>query len=264
MNQSFYDEFSRDYDRFVNWKSRLAAEIPFIEKQINPIKTGKQRKPAILDAACGSGMHAIELARKGFSACGADISPKMIKLADLNARASGVNVLFKEAFLGNLSYEFNQAPDFPFDMIICMGNSLPHLLTKELLQSALIDMAACLSPRGQLILQHRNFDAILKKRERWFKPQSYKEKNEEWIFIRFYDFDADGLITFNILRLHHLQNNEWQQDILSTRLYPLKQDFLVDLLQDCGFSNIRCFGQMDEIAFNPNSSENLVITARKV
>jgi len=26
-----YDPFSADYDRFVNWKERLAYELPFIE-----------------------------------------------------------------------------------------------------------------------------------------------------------------------------------------------------------------------------------------
>ena len=26
----FYDPFSADYDRFVNWEGRLAYELPFI------------------------------------------------------------------------------------------------------------------------------------------------------------------------------------------------------------------------------------------
>jgi hypothetical protein len=29
-----YDDFSTDYDRFVDWNGRLAAEMPFIEGQL--------------------------------------------------------------------------------------------------------------------------------------------------------------------------------------------------------------------------------------
>ena len=47
-----YDTFSTDYDRFVNWPSRLAAELPFIESQLEA--AGARR---VLDAACGTGQH---------------------------------------------------------------------------------------------------------------------------------------------------------------------------------------------------------------
>ena len=29
-----YDEFSADYDRFVDWPARLVIELPFIEQQL--------------------------------------------------------------------------------------------------------------------------------------------------------------------------------------------------------------------------------------
>jgi ubiquinone/menaquinone biosynthesis C-methylase UbiE len=62
MNKEIYDDFSRDYDRFVNWPARLAVEMPFIEKQFRLAEEQLQRKPKVLDTACGSGMHAIALA----------------------------------------------------------------------------------------------------------------------------------------------------------------------------------------------------------
>jgi hypothetical protein len=32
MKKEAYDDFSGDYDRFVNWEERLSAEIPFLLK----------------------------------------------------------------------------------------------------------------------------------------------------------------------------------------------------------------------------------------
>lgn len=32
--RAMYDEFSSDYDRFVNWPGRLAVEMPFVEAQL--------------------------------------------------------------------------------------------------------------------------------------------------------------------------------------------------------------------------------------
>ncbi len=64
-----YDPFIADYDRFVNWKERLAYELPFIEQQLT---TSGAR--CILDTACGAGMHAIALAQRGYDVTGADLS----------------------------------------------------------------------------------------------------------------------------------------------------------------------------------------------
>ena len=32
-----YEDFSSDYDRFVDWQGRLAAELPFIEQQLQAV-----------------------------------------------------------------------------------------------------------------------------------------------------------------------------------------------------------------------------------
>ena len=71
----FYDNFSPDYDRFVSWSGRLAIEMPFLEQKLR--ETGARR---VLDAACGTGMHAIALAQVGFETAGADLSAGMISV----------------------------------------------------------------------------------------------------------------------------------------------------------------------------------------
>ncbi|MFF3573414.1 class I SAM-dependent methyltransferase [Nocardia jiangxiensis] len=47
-----------------------------------------------LDLGCGTGRHAIELARRGWQVTGVDIVPKAIRLATRRARAAGVDARF--------------------------------------------------------------------------------------------------------------------------------------------------------------------------
>lgn len=249
-----YDAFSTDYDRFVNWPGRLAVEIPFLESQLK-----KARVKRVLDAACGTGMHAIALAKLGFEAAGADVSHGMIERARSNAQASGLKIQFAEAGFGELRRIFGAQV---FEAVICLGNSLPHLLTPESLSATLVDFADCLKPGGLVLFQNRNFDAVMQKRERWMEPQSAKEGQTEWLFLRFYDFDADGLLTFHVVILRRDGAGAWSQSDMATRLRPLLLEDMKSTLEATGFESIACFGDMTGAPFDAQTSGNLVVIAR--
>jgi SAM-dependent methyltransferase len=255
-----YDDFSTDYDHFVDWPARLAAELPFIERMVaqavRPPDREADRPPCVLDAACGTGMHAVALARQGWRVAGADTSPGMIARARENAQVAGVEVRFDVAGFGELSTRFGGG----FDGLLCLGNSLPHILTPQALHAALADFAACLRPGGVLLVQNLNYDRILARRERWMEPQTHREGETEWLFLRFYDFDPDGLLTFHVVRLRRA-GGPWEQQVLSARLRPLRQAELTDALKEAGFSDIALYGDMQSSPFDPDRSPNLVIGA---
>ena len=166
---SLYDQFSANYDRFVNWQGRLAFEMPLLVRLLQPLQISVQAV-RVLDAACGTGMHAIELTRRGFSASGADLSAGMIDQARSNAVTAGLDIRFEAAGFGKLADTFGAASQ---DAVLCLGNSLPHALTTADRRAALTDFAACLRPGGILVIQNRNFDKVLASRERWMEPQSF-------------------------------------------------------------------------------------------
>jgi SAM-dependent methyltransferase len=248
-----YDQFSDDYDRFVNWEARLATEFPFIEDHLRSVRARK-----VLDAACGTGAHAIGLARKGFQVVGADLSEGMIQRARANAVAQGVDVGFVAAGFGDLRGQVGAG----FDALLCLGNSLPHILTPGELLIALVDFAACLRAGGLLLVQNRNFDAVLAQRERWMEPQSSIDGADERLFLRFYDFRSDGRLGFNVVTLRRHDAGEWAQTVVSTQLWPLRRDELGAALSEAGFGVIECYGDMKGEAFQPDTSPNLVVTAR--
>ncbi|MDY6874758.1 MAG: methyltransferase domain-containing protein [Chloroflexota bacterium] len=249
-----YEDFSSDYDRFVNWPGRLAVELPFIEHQL--LMGGAHR---VLDAACGTGMHTIALAQRGYVAVGADLSAGMIERARANAITAGIPVQFEVSGFGELSAQFGTG----FDALLCLGNSLPHLLTSKDLAVTLADFAACLRPDGLLLIQNRNFDAVLAHRQRWMELQTHREGDAEWLFLRFYDFEPDGTLTFNLMTLRREGVNKWSQHVAATRLWPLRQEELTTALVQTGFGDIVRYGDLSGAPFDSESSGNLVVTARQ-
>jgi glycine/sarcosine N-methyltransferase len=253
-----YDQFSEDYDRFVNWKARLALEIPFLTSELSTLERETGEKVSVLDAACGTGHHAIALAAQGFQCAGADYSGKMIEIARKNRQSANQQVLFKQAGFGQLRDAFGCQS---FDGLICLGNSLPHVLDEPSMIETLADFKAVLRSGGKLIIQNRNFDSVTKDQNRWMDPQIYRKGDKTWIFIRFYDFDEDGLITFNILILSSQGGDNFDQQVISTRLWPVKNEKLVQMLELAEFVDIHAYGDLQGSPFSIESSGNLVITA---
>ena len=246
-----YDALASDYDRFVNWEGRLAHELPFLERLF--ADHGVRR---VLDAACGTGHHAIALAERGYEAVGADLSAPMIEQARRNATAAGLDVPFVTAGLGSLA-----ALGQIFDAVLCLGNSLPHLLTDAALAEALADFDAVLQPGGLLVIQNRNFDRVWSQKERFMGPQSYSDGEREWLFVRFYDFH-EQTVTFSMVRLQRAAA-AWAQDVESTELRPLFRDDLAAALAAAGFAPAIFYGGYDGSPFDPAQSNDLIVVAHK-
>lgn len=255
-----YNTFSENYDRFVNWERRLAYEMPFFEKQIRILQTILHRPLDILDTACGTGMHAIALAKAGHRVSAADLFPEMIEKSQQNAHTAGVQVHFESAGLGEMAKTFG---DNQFDLLLCLGNSLPHLTEEHALKASLDDFSSVLHSGGMVFIQNHNFDAIMQRQERWMEPQAYQSDGDEWIFQRFYDFLPNGLIRFNMVTLKRNKDYNWQSDVNSTLLRPQLSSELEHHLLEAGFREIHAYGSMQGESFAPNSSGNLIITATK-
>ncbi len=245
-----YDALATDYDRFVNWQGRLSHELPFFESLFEA--QGVQR---VLDAACGTGHHAIALARRGYQVVGADLSQPMIERARRNAAVLGVDATFVVAGLGELA-----SLGTAFDAALCLGNSLPHLLSGSAVDRALDDFATILRPGGVLVIQNRNFDRVWAEQERFMPPQAHQDSEGEWLFLRFYDFHPET-VTFNMIRLRRTEGG-WTQDVEATELRPIFRDDLAAALESTGFGRLTFYGGYDGSPFDLGQSGDLIAVAR--
>lgn len=255
-----YDKLASIYDYFVNWENRLAYELPFLEQQLRTLGEDPSQL-RVMDTACGTGHHAIALANLGFQVSGSDLFPEMVSLADANAKAAGVRVAFRTAGFGSISESFKQPGEF--EAVLCLGNSLPHVASEADLKNALRDFKELLRPGGLLLLQMRNFDLVMGEKKRWMEPQTVKDGSTEWLFLRFYDFETDGKIQFNILSLHRKANAPWQTQLTSTHLLPIYSEELKVDLALIGFTDVKLYGNLAAEPYAAGKSGDLVVIATK-
>ncbi|HEX5990296.1 MAG TPA: class I SAM-dependent methyltransferase [Solirubrobacterales bacterium] len=82
------------------WTERTEAEVNRALTMLRP--EGGER---ILDLACGTGRHSLELVRRGFSVVGSEISPELIEIARRDAEEQGLEATFIEGDLRELDFE---------------------------------------------------------------------------------------------------------------------------------------------------------------
>lgn len=267
-SQDFYDRQAAIYEVMNDWPTRLSLELPFIRRVLD-----QARAKSVLDVACGSGRHAIELARVGYAATGADISSEMMAQARLNAERANVTVQFEQAGFADVAQFAPQV----FDAVLCLGNSLPHALAEAEQLAALAAMRERLRPGGALILQNLNYDLRWKKRPRFFALNEATVDGKPLLIWRMADYHdpgarvpglaepcpEPGLVTFHIAAFEQDEKREWQVSVKSTLQRPLFASDLTRWLVQAGFRDIALYGGMDASAFNPDSSPDLVIVARQ-
>jgi ubiquinone/menaquinone biosynthesis C-methylase UbiE len=249
--QGFYDGLGGDYDLMVSWPERMAREQSFFARVFD--EGGAHR---VLDAACGTGIHAISFAKSGRECTGADLSPVMVEKARQNARDAGVSVSFVTAGFGGLRGRVEGS----FDAVTCIGNSLPHLLDDESLHGCLADFAELLRPGGLLVIQNRNYDRLLSERQRFMPVSSRLDPEGETLFLRITEYGVDERIEFTVVTLKK-RGGRWSQAAQSTPLRALRQATLQSGLSRAGFSSVRFYGAYDSAPFDAASSGDLVAIA---
>ena len=133
ITQNFYDNLASQYDKlFLDWQSATQEQALILEKIF--LDNGFNKSARILDCACGIGTQAVGLALLGYDITASDISNGEIAEAKKRALKNNVNIHFENADFRNLTKTFSEQ----FDIVIAMDNALPHMLTKNVLETAVI------------------------------------------------------------------------------------------------------------------------------
>jgi 2-polyprenyl-3-methyl-5-hydroxy-6-metoxy-1,4-benzoquinol methylase len=122
------------------------GEVDFIEAEIN-----HNRASRILDIGCGTGRHSVELARRGYSVVGVDLSDSMLAKARAKAQASGVSVEFIQADARHLQYR----NEFDLVIMLCEG-AFPLMQTDEMNFLILQSATNALKDNGKFIFTTLN------------------------------------------------------------------------------------------------------------
>lgn len=256
--ENLFNDFGIEYDRMINWENRLKREEPFFTGLF-----AQYNVRSVLDAACGTGRHALLFAAGDLSVTGVDVSSTMIEQARINAAEKGFPAEFVQAGFGQLAAA---AAGREFDAMVCLGNSLPHIRNTGDMQAALADFRRLLRPGGVLVLQNRNYNKVLTEKSRFMPLNQFQDDTGETLYLRITDFpacDKEGLITFNIVVMHRDAAGKWSSRVHSEELKPWLKEELAVLLGAAGFKDMRYYGDYSGNAYEPGASTDLIIVAEK-
>jgi 2-polyprenyl-3-methyl-5-hydroxy-6-metoxy-1,4-benzoquinol methylase len=200
------------------------SEVDFVEKEIKFDKSA-----TVLDIGCGTGRHAIELAKRGYSVTAVDLSASQLAKARLKARAANVSVQFQKADARYLVYN-NQ---FDVVIMVCEG-AFPLMETDEMNFNILKNASNALNRNGVFVLTTLN----------GLFPLFHSVKD----FINQYgNYDISRVNTFDLMTFRDYSEYEHVDDEGNKKVLKCNERYYVPseiswLLKTVGFSQIDIYG----------------------
>lgn len=203
----------------------LDAAFSRSDRELDVLPLPSKAGSTAVDLGAGFGLHAIPLARRGFTVVALDSYEPLLK--ELAARAGSLPIRTLNA---NLLAFRSHTPE-PVDVIACMGDTLTHLATQSCVESLFGDVAASLSPGGLFLATFRDYvSAPLQGDARFILVRS----DEQRILTCFLEYQ-DTTVTVHDL-LHRREGAAWR---LSASSYPklrLSPEWVVERLSSVGLS----------------------------
>jgi SAM-dependent methyltransferase len=209
----FNDDFLRATPRMTD--QQIGKECDFIEESL-----GVARGAMVLDLACGTGRHAIELVRRGYQVAGYDLSLPMLARAAEEAEERGQTLNFVQGDMRDMVYEEM------FDGIYSWNTSFGYFEEEKNAQ-VIQRVHRALKKGGQFLLDVVNRDFIGRQAPSlvWFEGDGcicMDEMSIDWITSR-----------MRVKRTMMLDDGRTREIEYSVRLYALHE--LGRLLHEHGF-----------------------------
>ena len=246
----FYGEYAWAFDLIIDRPVRKecgAIAAWLTERGVRP---GSR----LLDAGCGTGRYAIELARRGYVVTGVDASAELIAEAarSRGETAPAVSFLVSDILL---------LPASSCEAILCRG-ALDDLLEDGERERAFASFAAALGPDGVLILDVREWAASAdrKSREPLFRKRVPTDRGTlEFRSVTEVDQDNRRLIVSERHTLTDGSHERVSDYVFTMRCWT--RDELLSMLRVASFTDIALYGAYDP-AVGPGSTDRLVAVAR--
>jgi SAM-dependent methyltransferase len=238
--------FSDDYIRTMK-----RIEPKFVRKECNFIeeRLGLEKGAIMLDLACGAGMHAVELASRGYNVVGYDLSLAMLAHAQDEAQERGQKINFLQGDMREMAFEE------AFDGVYSWSTSFGYFDDEKNL-NVLSRIHRALRQGGMLLLDVANRDYICPRQPSlvWFEGEGCVCMDEMHV-----DFFSSRL---RVKRTVMFEDGRSRECDYSIRLYGLHE--LGRMLHDTGFKVVEVTGHMAHpgVFFGSESPRIIVLAER--
>lgn len=242
-------ELSDVFEDLVDWPGRLAGETPFYRRLFEGIGAR-----SLLDVACGTGQHAALLHSWGLRVEAADVSHRMIERARaLFGEPEGLSWRVR-------GYDEPVGSPAPFDVAICVGNSLALAHDTGVAGRAVASMSAAVREGGAVVLHLLNLWRISEGPCLWQKCRRARRPEGDTLLVK--GIHRHGSRAFVELLLVPLERpGERRSTHLS--LIGIEAEELGEMLRRGGARTVECFGGYGGEPYERERSVDLVAVARK-
>lgn len=231
ITQTFYDSLASQYDKlFMDWKATTHEQAVILDRIFRD--NGFDDAASVLDCACGIGTQSIGLAALGYSVIASDISNAELAEAAKRAAENKVSIRFEHADFCALSHTFSET----FDIIICMDNALPHMLSHDALAAAIASITGRMKKDGIFVASIRDYDALLLQKPPYSPPYIHKTADGQRVSFQTWTWEDDRykLIQYIIDDGEALQVSKFECEYRAT---PRAE--ITDLLLASGCSEVK-------------------------
>jgi SAM-dependent methyltransferase len=192
------------------------------EAELDSLRLTPRSTAVAVDLGAGFGMHSIPLARRGFSVIAVDSSAELLR--ELRAYAGALPIRAIEADL--LGFPDHLAGSA--EVILCMGDTLTHLSSKQEIESLFSKAASALVPGGVFVLTFRDYTTPLTRERRFIHVRSDADR----IFTCFLDYAGEHVDIYDLV--HERQDTQWSQRVSCYRKIRLAPEWVCAALRGAG------------------------------
>lgn len=240
-----FDFLAQHYNAMTGFPGRIGT----MKEAIAPWITAWHATQA-LDAGCGGGALLLALDECGVETAGLDLSAPMLQLAHQNAKERGREFDLREASFEAAGEMFPEA----FDAVFSLGNALVGATDDCEMERWLTGLRDSLRHGGHLLLQILNLTPI----KLGLKTLIARRSAPDGEYVRVATPAGDG-ITFCALYL----GPDKETDVRFANWGLWEAGRLADCVAHAGFDEIEIFGSLKKAAYDPRTSTDLVIAARR-
>jgi len=254
MAEDFYEKIADDYERMTDEADRLNREIPFLLKEIKAIGGSE-----VLDVGCGTGSHARALAAEGIRVVGIDTSPAMIEKAQARPHVEGAR--FEVATIAEIAAR----SAVRFDTVLCLGNTLPHLITEETSLAKVSRQIATLLRRGGVFIgQIVNVTWVEATGVRLMPVRSWNDGGKEVLLSRHYVNTGGSMILMLVSHLmRRPDESTWRAETFYQYLQKIVPMEIERAFESGPWGDYRSFGGWGGEPLDETSPSAVFVTTRR-
>lgn len=187
----------------------------------------------ILDVSIGTGNLSLPIVQMGIELDGSDISKNMLERCKDKSKEKGYNLRLTQCDFRKLDETIIDK----YDCVASTGNSLAHVNNSELLK-VLEQMDSLVEKEGYIYLDTRNWDKILRDRNRFYLYNPVFKEDERINLVQVWDYNLNNSITFNLLYTFEKDNKIVQREYFEELYYPISRDIIIEKLKNLGYEII--------------------------